>query len=64
MYADDTIPWGDVTRLPREARTLHATSLVHEAHIKLAAGRGVEALDRAHFLALAAGGPDSRLGGL
>lgn len=35
-------------------RTLHATGLVHEAYLKLAAGGGVEATDRAHFLAIAA----------
>ncbi len=35
-------------------RTLHATGLVHEAYLKLAAGGSVEATDRAHFLAIAA----------
>jgi RNA polymerase sigma factor (TIGR02999 family) len=37
-----------------QERTLDPTSLVHEAYIKLAGGRAVAALDRAHFLALAA----------
>jgi RNA polymerase sigma-70 factor, ECF subfamily len=35
-------------------RTLRATGLVHEAYLKLAAGGGVQASDRAHFLAIAA----------
>jgi RNA polymerase sigma factor (TIGR02999 family) len=38
----------------RALRTLHATGLVHEAYLKLAAGGTVEAADRAHFLAIAA----------
>jgi RNA polymerase sigma factor (TIGR02999 family) len=35
-------------------RTLHATALVHEAYVKLSAGEGLHAADRAHFFALAA----------
>ena len=35
-------------------RTLHATALVHEAYVKLSAGEGLQAGDRAHFFALAA----------
>jgi len=35
-------------------RTLHATALVHEAYVKLSAGGGLQAGDRAHFFALAA----------
>jgi RNA polymerase sigma factor (TIGR02999 family) len=34
-------------------RTLNATALVHEAYLKLAGG-GIDAADRAHFLAVAA----------
>jgi RNA polymerase sigma factor (TIGR02999 family) len=52
--------YDELRRLARQAlgrehgpRTLHATGLVHEAYLKLAAG-GVEAGDRAHFLAIAA----------
>jgi RNA polymerase sigma-70 factor, ECF subfamily len=43
-------------QLGRESvpRTLPATGLVHEAYLKLAAGRAVDATDRAHFLAIAA----------
>ncbi len=37
----------------RPDHTLHATALVHEAYVKLAGG-GVDAVDRAHFLAIAA----------
>lgn len=37
----------------RPDHTLHATALVHEAYVKLA-GSGVDAVDRAHFLAIAA----------
>lgn len=33
--------------------TLQATSLVHEAYLKLARGRPIDARDRAHFLAIA-----------
>ncbi len=42
--------------LRREAapRTLHATSLVHEAYLKLASGGSLPVEDRAHFLAIAA----------
>jgi RNA polymerase sigma factor (TIGR02999 family) len=42
-------------QLRREAaaHTMHATGLVHEAYVKLAAG-GLAANDRAHFLAIAA----------
>jgi RNA polymerase sigma factor (TIGR02999 family) len=36
------------------ARTLRPTELVHEAYVKLAAGGGVRAGDREHFLAIAA----------
>ena len=36
------------------ARTLRPTELVHEAYVKLAAGGGVNAGDREHFLAIAA----------
>lgn len=35
-------------------RTLHATALVHEAYVKLAAGGALHAADRAHFFGLAA----------
>jgi RNA polymerase sigma factor (TIGR02999 family) len=34
--------------------TLQATALVHEAYLKLAGGEGLNASDRAHFLAIAA----------
>ena len=37
----------------RPDHTLHATALVHETYVKLAGG-GVDAVDRAHFLAIAA----------
>lgn len=37
-----------------QERTLHATSLVHEAYVKLVGGETVDATDRAHFLSLAA----------
>jgi RNA polymerase sigma factor (TIGR02999 family) len=37
----------------RPEHTLHATALVHETYVKLAGG-GVDAVDRAHFLAIAA----------
>jgi RNA polymerase sigma factor (TIGR02999 family) len=37
----------------RGARTLNATALVHEAYVKMAAG-GFDAMDRSHFLAIAA----------
>lgn len=36
------------------ARTLRPTELVHDAYVKLAAGGGVRAGDREHFLAIAA----------
>jgi RNA polymerase sigma-70 factor, ECF subfamily len=36
------------------APTLQATALVHEAYLKLAAGGHVDAVDRAHFLAISA----------
>jgi len=35
-------------------RTMQPTSLVHEAYMKLANGAGLQAGDRAHFLAIAA----------
>ena len=35
-------------------RTMHPTSLVHEAYMKLAKGSALQAGDRAHFLAIAA----------
>jgi RNA polymerase sigma factor (TIGR02999 family) len=35
-------------------RTMHPTSLVHEAYMKLADGSALQAGDRAHFLAIAA----------
>lgn len=35
-------------------RTMHPTSLVHEAYMKLATGTALHAGDRAHFLAIAA----------
>lgn len=35
-------------------RTMHPTSLVHEAYAKLANGAALNATDRAHFLAIAA----------
>jgi len=38
----------------RGDRTLDATALVHEAYLKLKAGKGVRASDRSHFLAVAA----------
>jgi RNA polymerase sigma factor (TIGR02999 family) len=38
----------------RADHTLHATALVHEAYLKLAAGTSLNAIDRAHFLAIAA----------
>ena len=45
---------GRQLRRERPDHTLHATALVHEAYVKLAGGGGVEAGDRAHFLAIAA----------
>lgn len=45
---------GRQLRRERPDHTLHATALVHEAYVKLAGGSGVEAADRAHFLAIAA----------
>lgn len=41
-------------RRERAGHTLHATALVHEAYLKLASGGTVEAVDRGHFLAIAA----------
>ncbi len=41
-------------RRERAGHTLHATGLVHEAYVKLAAGGEIAAEDRAHFLAIAA----------
>lgn len=41
-------------RRERADATLGATSLVHEAYLKLTAGGGADASDRPHFLALAA----------
>lgn len=38
----------------RPGHTLHATALVHEAYVKLSAGKSLAAVDRAHFLAIAA----------
>jgi RNA polymerase sigma factor (TIGR02999 family) len=38
----------------RSDSTLQATGLVHEAYLKLAAGKRAHASDRAHFLAIAA----------
>lgn len=40
-------------RRERTGHTLHPTALVHEAYMKLAGG-GVEAVNRSHFLAIAA----------
>jgi RNA polymerase sigma factor (TIGR02999 family) len=37
-----------------QARTLEPTALVHEAYLKMISGTGVDAVDRAHFFALAA----------
>ena len=37
-----------------QSRTLEPTALVHEAYLKMVRGAGVDAVDRAHFLALAA----------
>jgi RNA polymerase sigma factor (TIGR02999 family) len=37
-----------------QARTLEPTALVHEAYLKMVRGASVEAVDRAHFLAIAA----------
>jgi len=36
------------------ARTMHPTSLVHEAYMKVATGAALQAEDRGHFLAIAA----------
>lgn len=36
------------------ARTMHPTSLVHEAYMKLSSGTALHASDRGHFLAIAA----------
>ena len=41
-------------RREHQSRTLEPTALVHEAYLKMFRGAGVEARDRAHFLALAA----------
>ncbi len=41
-------------RRERAGHTLHATALVHEAYVKLAGGGAVEAVDRGHFMAIAA----------
>ena len=41
-------------RRERAGHTLHATALVHEAYLKLAGGCTVEAVDRGHFMAIAA----------
>jgi RNA polymerase sigma-70 factor, ECF subfamily len=38
----------------RASATLQPTALVHEAYVKLAAGRSVHAVDRAHFLSISA----------
>ena len=38
----------------RAGHTLHATGLVHEAYVKIAGGPAIGAVDRAHFLAIAA----------
>lgn len=45
---------GQQLRRERAGHTLHATALVHEAYVKLAGSGGVDASDRAHFLAIAA----------
>lgn len=37
-----------------QARTLEPTALVHEAYLKMSRGTSVDAIDRAHFFALAA----------
>jgi RNA polymerase sigma factor (TIGR02999 family) len=37
-----------------QSRTLEPTALVHEAYLKMVRGASVEAVDRAHFLAIAA----------
>lgn len=42
-------------RRERAGHTLQATALVHEAYLKLAGGKRIDATDRAHFLAIAAG---------
>ena len=44
---------GHQLRGERPGHTLHATALVHEAYVKLAAGP-LDAADRGHFLAIAA----------
>jgi RNA polymerase sigma factor (TIGR02999 family) len=41
-------------RRERAGHTLHATALVHEAYLKLAGSGTVEAVDRGHFMAIAA----------
>lgn len=38
-----------------DGHTLQATALVHEAYLKLAGGKRIDATGRAHFLAIAAG---------
>ena len=41
-------------RRERPGHTLYPTALVHEAYVKLSDARGVVAVDRAHFVAIAA----------
>jgi RNA polymerase sigma factor (TIGR02999 family) len=41
-------------RRERPGHTLYPTALVHEAYVKLSDARGVMAVDRAHFVAIAA----------
>lgn len=45
---------GRQLRRERAGHTLHATALVHETYLKLAGGGTVEAVDRGHFMAIAA----------
>jgi RNA polymerase sigma factor (TIGR02999 family) len=42
-------------QMRREAvgHTLHPTELVHEMYVKLSGGRGLDAMNRSHFLAMA-----------
>ena len=60
---DQVVPlvYDDLRRMARRhlarehgERTLQPTTLVHESYLKLAAGGAVRAVDRSHFLAIAA----------
>lgn len=54
LVYDELRRLAEAVRRGRAGETLNATSLVHEAYMKLAASPGLEVHDRAHFFRIAA----------